>query len=357
MNKEVAMSNSIQAPMPAVPDIDTRSVAEGRRFAALWKLRLLLPVLLLAATCLLLLFLSSSPVTPARAHDEQLTLQWIAPEPRNTFSVAWGDVDGDGDLDLAVGNSCVWGTCYPNQLYRNTGGTLTLDAGWTPAAANTDSVTWGDVDGDGDLDLLVGNNGQPNQLYRNDSGTLTLDTVWNPITNTTTSVAWGDVDGDGDLDLAVGNSGAPNQLYRNTGGTLTLDTAWNPITRTTQSVAWGDVDGDGDLDLAVGNGCSPGSPSTCSPNQLYHNAGGTLVLTWAAPIARNTTSVAWGDVDGDGDLDLAVGNGCVWFTCYPNQLYRNTDGALMLSWTAPTVRDTTSGVSVKFCNELDRACC
>jgi subtilisin-like proprotein convertase family protein len=273
-----------------------------------------------------------------------LDMDWV-PAGTYTQSVAWGDADGDGDLDLALGNSCASTVCHPNQLYSNVGGTLTtLDAGWTPATTKTDNVAWGDVDGDGDLDLAVGNDGQPNQLYRNNGASLTLDTAWNPITTTTQSVAWGDVDGDGDLDLAVGNGDAPNQLYRNDSGTLALDTVWNPITSTTTTMAWGDVDGDGDLDLAVGNGCSPGSPSTstCSPSQLYHNVGGTLVLTWTAPITRNTTSVAWGDVDGDGDLDLAVGNDCLWFICYPNQLYRNTDGVLMLSWTAPTIRATTS---------------
>ena len=274
---------------------------------------------------------SSSPLSQPNplAPDEYEPLTWDGtwnPEPRSTASVAWGDVDSDGDLDLLVGNDG-----EPNQLYRNTGGTLTLDTVWNPITRTTTSVAWGDVDGDSDLDLLVGNEGLPNQLYRNTGGTLTLDTVWNPGTRTTRSVAWGDVDGDGDLDLLVGNWDQPNQLYRNNGGTLTLDTVWNPDTRTTTSVAWGDVDGDGDLDLIVGN--------DYSSNQLYRNDNGTLTLDTAwNPAYRFTQSVAWGDVDGDGDLDLLVGN-----DYSSSQLYRNDSGTLTLDtvWN-PALRLTKS---------------
>ena len=120
-------------------------------------------------------------------------------------------------------------------------------------------------------------------------------------TDSTHSVAWGDVDGDGDLDLAAANLGQPNRVYYNSGGVLAP--AWTSLEQDESlSVAWGDVDGDGDLDLAVGN--------VFGYNRLYRNDNGWLSLTatWTSNEVDDTTSVAWGDVDGDGDLDLAAGN-------------------------------------------------
>ncbi|MFN8456673.1 MAG: FG-GAP-like repeat-containing protein [Anaerolineae bacterium] len=110
------------------------------------------------------------------------------------------------------------------------------------------------MDGDGDLDLAVGNWGTPNRLYRNDNGILTASAVWFSVEHDyTNSVAWGDADGDGDLDLAVGNENGPSRLYRNDNGVLTAVAVWSSVEAdSTKSVAWGDVDGDGDLDLATG---------------------------------------------------------------------------------------------------------
>ena len=267
-------------------------------------------------------------VPTAHAATSPLEFMWAAQEAKATTSVAWGDVDNDGDLDLAVGN---YG--QPSQLYRNQGGTLILDATWLPVARPTQSVAWGDVDNDGDLDLAVGNYGQPNQLYRNQGGTLIPDATWLPVARPTQSVAWGDVNGDGYLDLIVGNNGQANQLYRNQSGTLVLDATWLPAAQPTQSVAWGDVDNDGDLDLAVGN--------LRGSNQLYRNQGGMLVLdsTWV-PSAQQTTSLAWGDVDGDGDLDLAVGN-----SFQASQLYRNRGGTLVLDATWKPLPSETYGLA------------
>ncbi|NJN68619.1 MAG: VCBS repeat-containing protein [Chloroflexaceae bacterium] len=265
---------------------------------------------------------------------------WTAADEHDTSSVAWGDVDGDGDLDLAVGNGRkIPG--YPGQanaLYRNDNGTLTTGAVWSSEETDdTTSIAWGDMDGDGDLDLAAGNDGEPNRLYRNDDGTLTTGAVWSSLEDEqTTSVAWGDVDGDGDLDLVVGNDDEPNRLYRNQGGTLTPGAVWGTAeSDDTTSVAWGDVDGDGDLDLVVGN--------EYAPNRLYRNHRGTLQTTaaWSSSEIDHTTSVALGDYDGDGDLDLAVGN-----DYQPNRLYRNDHGTFTSNGVWRSLEaERTSGVA------------
>ena len=98
-------------------------------------------------------------------------------------------------------------------------------------------------------------------------------------------------------------------MYENTGGALT--SVWtSDDTDNTTSVVWGDWDGDGDLDLAAGN--------FNQANRVYSNDGlgqpGSLASVWTSVDSVSTWSVAWGDWDGDGDLDLAAGNSCLLYT-------------------------------------------
>ncbi len=198
---------------------------------------------------------------------------------RHTWSVAWGDWDGDGDLDLAVGNGQFGSKASNsvNQIYVNDGdGRFTLESDIGTAADNSRAVAWGDWDGDGDLDLAVANYGQPNLVYENVSAQLKLDPEiglgWTAsMTSSSTSLAWGDWDSDGDLDLAVGNDAAPNQVYQNISGTLQL--SWeSPLSDVlqTRAVAWADWDGDGDLDLTFAN--------YEGVDQIYENISGTFKL-------------------------------------------------------------------------------
>jgi hypothetical protein len=207
-----------------------------------------------------------------------------------------------------------------NYLYTNNG-----NGTWTESpqfgAGQTDSVAWGDFDNDGDLDLAVGRGGyqaaQQSHLYINNAdGTFTERAEFGFAD--TASVAWGDYDNDGDLDLAVGNwGGDPSKLYINNGdGTFRGRREFG--SRDTNTVAWGDYNNDGFLDLASGNG----DFQSADQNFLYVNNGDLTFAPVPAFGLGSTDSLAFADVNGDGRLDVAAGNEHSPAT---NYLYTNGD--------------------------------
>jgi hypothetical protein len=141
----------------------------------------------------------------------------------DTHAVVLGDCDGDGDLDLIVGNHGKR-VGQQNRLYLNNGAGRFSDVTATrmPTFSEaTGALATGDIDGDGDLDLVVGDGypAQQNRLYLNSGAGLFSDvtaTRMPALLDTTAALALGDVDGDGDLDIVVGNrSGQQNRLYLN----------------------------------------------------------------------------------------------------------------------------------------------
>ncbi len=239
----------------------------------------------------------------------------VNPDPgvgSGPWAVAVGDVDGDGDLDFVTANN---GSGTASVRLNNGTGNFTVPATTpeVPAAGNARRLTLGDVDGDGDLDLLVANFGSNTVSVRLNDGTGGFAA---PVTNPNPSVgagpfdlAMGDVDGDGDLDLVTANrngNSASVRLNDGTGNftapatTPEVSVGINPL-----GVALGDVDGDGDLDLLTANSgannvsvrLNDGTGSFAPPATTPQVPGGTL-----------PRSLALGDVDGDGDLDFVTAN-------------------------------------------------
>lgn len=254
----------------------------------------------------------------------EVTMQQLPADNDTTLAAATADVDGDGDVDLVFGNE------GQNRLYLNSGTGTFTDA--TPQRMPVDSgsatsMQFGDVDGDGFADLVIANSnfssgGQQNRLYLNDgTGTFTDATPSHMPTasDRTSSVVSGDVDRDGDLDILFSNGSlgaaqtplwsGQNRLYLNDGtGHFTDATAGRLPPGPGTCMAIGDIDNDGDLDLMSGHGRSCISPSPCTVlNRLYLNDGAgffTNVTGSHMPSSPRANAVAMGDLDNDADVDI-----------------------------------------------------
>lgn len=236
----------------------------------------------------------------------------------STFTNAFADYDGDGDLDMFVGFDG-----KPNRLYRNDKGVFTdvASAAGVADSRPTRAAAWGDVDADGDADLLLGftplKDGSVLKLYRNTGGRftdMTRDAELVVATGAVRQPAFVDFDGDGDLDLFVAFRDRANALYRNDGGKLTDVAAEMGVAdpRRTVGAVWFDYDEDGDLDVAVAN-------MDGDANGLFRNDGGTFTdvamvagVAWGGRSPRHpgngTVRVCAADVDTDGKFDLFAAN-------------------------------------------------
>ena len=245
----------------------------------------------------------------------------------NAKGVATGDIDGDGYVDAIFANA--FNTDRPF-LYINQGagnaGFFTEDgmARGLTEVLNSAGAGFGDLDDDGDLDLIVcdsgngflGGAGDKPVLYINDgSGSFTekSGSGWNPPNkNSQMDVQLVDVDGDWDLDL-VGycrgaNAGGNHYLMINDGSAnFTNSSALLPNGSTScYEAELGDLDGDNDPDIFMVS--LSGFREGAVRNNMVEN--GTLSFTAQSPlsVAQDDNEIALCDYDNDGDLDVAVGS-------------------------------------------------
>ena len=227
---------------------------------------------------------------------------WIRTNDRATLDVELSDINGDGMLDLIEGAAG-----EKNQIYYNTGqitGIFSQTPDWNSQDAHpTSSISLGDVDGDGDNDLVVGNRNQVNELYLNSGNSFATTPSWTSQNSSLTmDVNLADVDEDGYLDLLESTANEPDYIFAFNGQGFGFNDIWaSRDSRDSAENAWGDVDGDGDLDFVSADSNGP---------ILYINRGHKMdsVSFWSDGTNEYTYSIDLGDMDNDGDLDLAVGN-------------------------------------------------
>ncbi len=214
-----------------------------------------------------------------------------------------GDVDGDGDLDLVV--TMEWA---PVQLLLNDGaGRFTADPSRVPQTTHDHEETaLADLDGDGDLDMaIVSEDDRASELWLNDgTGRFTAAAFKAAEGGIGNGVIAVDVDADGDLDLVLANADG-DRLLRN-GGSADFEydrDALAELGGISQDVAAGDVDGDGDMDLVFAK--------ETGARLLLNDGRGRFTSAdasaWPA-MDDETRKVGLGDVDGDGDLDVYLAN-------------------------------------------------
>lgn len=215
-------------------------------------------------------------------------------------SLAWGDYDNDGDLDLLLSGDPVT-TNYALKIYRNDGGVFT-DINANLTGLYNSAVAWGDFDNDSDLDILATGRSASNSntwLYRNKNGEFVPVSAGFPQIGSDGAVAWGDYDGDGDLDaLIAGNFSC--KLFNNDNGIFTEVQASLPDI-SNGWVDWGDYDNDGDLDIFL-----TGDLGGILTTAIYRNDKDHFTEVQCGMTPLIGSSASWYDADGDHDLDLIV---------------------------------------------------
>ena len=276
---------------------------------------------------------------------------------RDSFAVALGDVDGDGDLDAVVANSSIGSPREQNTVWLNNGNGYFIDSGQELGNKASNDVALGDLDSDGDLDAFFVNIapwGTSDEVWFNDGNgqfTHSGQTIGHERGQ---AISLGDLDGDDDLDAIIVNSipnGTPDTIWLNDGSGFFTTTGQLLGNQNGYDVALGDADNDGDLDAIIAN--------YEHSNKLWLNDGNAHFTDSDILFTKGANqSVAFGDIDNDGDLDAVFGSidpentlaNEVWF----NQSYilegltANSSGPTLLGGTTAFTATVSTGTNVTY---------
>jgi hypothetical protein len=252
--------------------------------------------------------MQAAPVSIFDLRDDPAhVLAWSSALLYSPKALAWGDADDDGHLDLALGLGDYGEASRTVVVFVNpfpdTDPGAEVEVWENVDRGDTCALAWGYFDDNEFPDLAVakcsdsGEVSDPVRIYERGNLDREIDRIWSEHSSgDARAVAWGDMDGDGDLDLAVGyGGGAPLVVYTRAPGSLTGVTVEDAPVDVT-ALAWADFDRDGDQDLAA---ISDGHVV------LLANDEGQLADRTSLGVT-DALALAWGDPDRDGRPELAV---------------------------------------------------